>query len=70
MPTPDADDIRDAAATSAEAGISSHTADGVSTTAMDPIKQLDVADRVARRTAATRPHMGLRISTIKPGGTG
>jgi hypothetical protein len=47
----DADDIATAAATNAASGVSSHAADGTQTTALDPIKQLDVADRVASHAA-------------------
>lgn len=66
----DADDIRDAAATSAAAGISSHTTDGVSTTAMDPLKQMEVADKVAANAAGSQPHFGLRMTQLRPGGCG
>lgn len=66
----DADDIRDAAATNAADGIVSHTADGVSTTAADPLKQLQVADKLAANSAAAQPHFGLRMTQLRPGGCG
>lgn len=66
----DADEIRDAAAANAAAGISSHANDGTQTTAMDPEKQLRVADKVAANSAAAQPHFGLRMTQLKPGGCG
>lgn len=44
-----ADEIATAAALNAASGISSHANDGTQTTALDPMKQLDVADRLAAR---------------------
>lgn len=66
----DADDIRDAAAANAAAGISSHANDGTQTTAMDPLKQMQVADKVAANAAGEHPHCGMRIFQLRPGGTG
>ena len=52
MPTDqDIADIQTAAAQSAEDGVQSATVDGQAVTAMDPIKQLDVADRLANADA-------------------
>lgn len=66
----DADDIRDAAAANAVAGISSHANDGTQTTAMDPLKQMQVADKVAANAASARPHFGLRFTKLVPPGCG
>jgi len=66
----DADDIRDAAAANAAAGISSQSSDGVQTTALDPLKQMQVADKVAANAAAARPHFGLRMVKLVPPGCG
>lgn len=66
----DADDVREAAATNATSSVDSMTSDGQSATARDPLKQLDVADRLAANTAGAKGHLGLRFSKIIPGGTG
>jgi hypothetical protein len=60
--TPTAAEIAAAAATAAAEGVASATGDGESATAMDPLKQLDVADRLAAReiAGATNPHGGAR----------
>jgi hypothetical protein len=50
---PTADEIAEAAATTAADGVQSAMADGQSATAIDPLKQLDVADRIAKREALT-----------------
>ena len=65
-----ADEIAAAAATSAEAGISSQSSDGVQTTAMDPLKQMQVADKVAANAAGARTHFGLRFTKLVPPGCG
>ena len=49
----DAETVADAAVTNATEGVASATVDGRSSTAMDPIKQLDVADRIAGRSSLT-----------------
>lgn len=56
--TPDPDDIVDAAAANAARGVSSVDADGQKTTALDPLKQLDVADRIAAREAVNSGRTG------------
>lgn len=66
----DADDIRDAAATNAASGIASSSSDGQQVTALDPEKQLRVADKVAANAAGAQPHFGLRMKQLKPGGCG
>lgn len=70
MPT--ADEIAEAAATAAQEGVQSATVDGNSATAIDPLKQLDVADRIAARTAAAANNgcgwSGLAKSRVVPGG--
>jgi hypothetical protein len=50
--TPTAQEIADAAATAAAEGVASASGDGESATAMDPEKQLDIADRLAAREIA------------------
>lgn len=66
----DAEDIRDAAAANAAAGISSSAGDGQQVTALDPEKQMRVADKVAANAAAAQPHFGLRMVQLRPGGCG
>jgi len=66
----DADDIRTAAAANAAAGISSAASDGQQTTALDPEKQMRVADKVAANAASAQPHFGLRFSKLVPPGCG
>ncbi len=67
MPT--SDEIRDAVATEAEAGIQSATVDGNTVVNRDLEKTMDVADRLDGRTAAANPHRGLRMTALKsPGG--
>lgn len=58
--TPTPDEIRDAAAQSAAEGVASAQGDQGSVTAMDPLKQLEVADRVATKAAVagTNPQGG------------
>lgn len=65
---PDADDIRDKAAEVAEAGISSTASDGTSASAIDPEKLLNVADRLAGRSAATGTTRGLLFTKLQPPG--
>ena len=78
MPTPTPDEIADAAATTAEAGIEKSELDGEMMTAMDPMKQLDVADRLASRSlgqqanaaGGSRSPWGMtRIARAVPPGT-
>jgi hypothetical protein len=66
----DADDILDAAKTSAVTGISSQSSDGVQTTAMDPLVQIKVADKDKANSAGSQPHFGLRMTQLRPGGCG
>jgi hypothetical protein len=49
VPVPTADELYDAAAIVAEEGVQSATVDGRSATAMDPLKQIEVADRIQSR---------------------
>jgi hypothetical protein len=53
MSTPTAQEILDAAAQNAADGVQSAQADGQSATAMDPIKQLQAADRIAAQKSAS-----------------
>lgn len=72
--TPEPDDIADAAAENAARGVTSVDADGQKTTALDPIKQLDVADRLEKRAAAKASGngwlRGFRKARIVPPGAG
>lgn len=61
---PSADDIRDAAAENADAGIQTTSNQLGTVTAQDPLKQLDVADRLDRATAAAMPHRGIRFTRL------
>jgi methylmalonyl-CoA mutase cobalamin-binding subunit len=60
MPTPTPDEIIDAAAQNAADGVASGQVDGRQVTAIDPLKQLDVADKVATKAAVagTNPQGG------------
>jgi hypothetical protein len=49
VPTPTPADIAAAAAEVAETGVQSVTTDGQTTVAMDPLKQIEAADRLAAR---------------------
>jgi hypothetical protein len=46
-----ADEVRDAAALTAAGGVASATTDGQTAVTIDPVKQLDVADRLQARDA-------------------
>lgn len=59
-----ADEIREAAERSAADGVQSFSDGTNSVTAMDPAKQLDVAERKDRRTAAANATFGLRFTTL------
>lgn len=62
--------IETTAAETAAAGVSSFSSDGASAVAMDPIKQLDVADRL-RRNAVSNPFRLMRHTRlISQGGAG
>lgn len=50
--TPDPDEIAAAAAANAARGVDQVTTDGQTTKALDPLKQLELADRLAAREAA------------------
>lgn len=63
----DADDIKDAAVEAAQGPLSA-TTDGVSATAHDPEKLLNVADRIASRTAAVGTSRGILFTKLKPPG--
>lgn len=64
----DADDIRDAAATEAAAGIKSVTTDGSTVVGRDLDELYEAANREDQRTAATRKHFGLRITQLRSPG--
>ncbi len=65
------DDILDAAATAAAEGVAAATGDGQSAVAMDPLKQIQVADKLASRAAlaGTNPQGGPRSGwgCLRPG---
>lgn len=65
---PTSDEVTDAVLIDAETGIQETIVDGTTVRAMDPIKRLDVLDRIDRRTASTKKHGGLRFSQFVPGG--
>ena len=78
MPTPTPNEIADAAAELVADGVAAAASDGQSVTAMDPMKQLDVADRLASRTlgqqanaaGGSRSPWGMtRIARAVPPGT-
>jgi hypothetical protein len=58
--TPTAADVAAAAAVSAAEGVQAATTDGQSVTAMDPLRQLELADKLAarERLAAANPNGG------------
>jgi hypothetical protein len=61
----DSNDIQDAAATNAARGLSSTSVDGRSASALSPLTQLDVADRVARNEALEAAESdGKKVSRI------
>lgn len=67
MPTPD--EIRDAVATEAEAGIESATIDGNTVNKRSLKETLDIADRLDGVTARENPARGLRFTAMRsPGG--
>lgn len=68
--TPTAEDLRNAAAANTVAGVSSAAGDGQQMTALDPLKQMQVADKVAANSAARQPHFGLRMVKLVPPGCG
>lgn len=74
MPTPTPDEIIDAAAQNAADGVASGKVDGREVVAIDPLKQLEVADEIAKRATGPNPQGGRKspwrgtISrAIKPG---
>lgn len=69
MPIPTPDEIRDAVATDAEAGVKSMTVDGNTVVGRDLTEQLDIADRLDGHTALDNPARGLRFTVLRsPGG--
>lgn len=67
--TPSSDEIEDAVAADAEAGVASFSDGTNSIVAMEPEKRLELADRQRRARAAAQPHFGMRSSQIvSPGG--
>lgn len=62
--------IETAAVETATAGVSSFSSDGVSAVAIDPMKQIQVADELRKR-AITNPFATMRHQRIiSPGGGG
>lgn len=64
MATPTPDDIAAAAAEIAATGVQSVTTDGQTTVAMDPLKQIEAADRLSARDllAGANPQGGARTA--------
>ena len=62
-----ADDIREAAQQSAADGVQTFSDGTNSVTAMDPAKQLEIAERMDRRTSADVDWFGLRTRTLNGG---
>lgn len=63
---PDAGDITDAIATSAETGIKSAVIDGNSVTEMSIDERIKAAQHVAGTSAASTGKFGLRFTTLIP----
>ncbi len=62
MPAPTPAEIADAAAAAAAEGVASATVGGQSATSIDPLKQLEIADKLAARQLAgqVNPNGGAR----------
>ena len=71
MPVPTAAEILEAAAINAADGVISATVDGNSATGIDPLKQIQVADKIAARgaIAGTNANGGARSgwNGLRPG---
>lgn len=61
------DDIREAAEQSAADGVQSFSDGTNSVTAMDPLKQLEVAEKMDRRESAANSNFGLRFTSLNGG---
>lgn len=64
----DADDVKSKAIEIANAGISNAVVDGQSASSISPKELLDVADRLASRSAATAPSRGILFTKLQPPG--
>lgn len=67
MPVPTADELVDDAATLAAEGVASATVDGRSATSMDPLKQIQVAEKIAARQVTNAWGSCLRSRASLPG---
>jgi hypothetical protein len=65
-----ADTVEESLEENAVSGVQSVTVDGMTTTAMDPLKQAKIADRDAQKSAMTKNHCGRLLRTLKPGACG
>ena len=62
--------IDDAIERAAIDGVQNVSADGVSVTSMDPLKQIEVAKYLDRKSAASKNHLGFTFKRIQFGDTG
>jgi hypothetical protein len=60
----EADEIEEAVIADAVEGIQSATVDGMTVSMQDPMKRLDVVDRLRTSTASTQSHFGLRHTRL------
>ena len=67
---PDVDDINDAIATAAEAGIQSVSVDGQTVVQKSVAEQIAAAQFVAQQAAKSKPHFGVRFAKLVPPGCG
>lgn len=69
MPTDeDLDALEAAAVEAAKAGVSSYSSDGVSAVAIDPLKQLQIADELRKRSVTNPFGTMQHRRIISPGG--
>lgn len=65
----DTDDVEASLLENAAAGIQSATNDGHSVTAMDPLKQFELLQKLKNQNAANTPRRGLVINKLRPPGS-
>ena len=70
MASEDLEAIQDSIASQAAAGIATATSDGVTVTRMPIDDQIKAANYIAGKTAADKPHFGLRMVKLVPPGGG
>lgn len=69
-PVPTVDEITDSIAQDVNLGVQEVIVDGTTTRASDPMRRLDVAERIERRAAANSRTAGLRFKRLIPPGCG